>query len=122
MIFYFHFSNRCWPGASFWPDYLNPAVREWWADKFKPEHFPGFDGLVDIWNDMNEPSVFNGPEVTAHRDLKHYGDMEHRDIHNMYGHLMTKSTYSGMMKHRSDMRPWILTRSYFVGSQKHCAA
>jgi len=45
-------------------------VSEWWADKFNPQHFPGFDGIVDIWNDMNEPSVFSGPEITAPRDMK----------------------------------------------------
>jgi hypothetical protein len=26
-----------------------------------------------VWNDMNEPSVFNGPEVTMHKDAKHFG-------------------------------------------------
>ena len=26
-----------------------------------------------IWNDMNEPSVFNGPEITMHKDAKHHG-------------------------------------------------
>lgn len=36
------------------------------------------------WNDMNEPSVFNGPEVTMHKDATH-GEWEHRDIHNLYG-------------------------------------
>ena len=36
------------------------------------------------WNDMNEPSVFNGPEVTMHKDAMH-GAWEHRDVHNMYG-------------------------------------
>lgn len=36
------------------------------------------------WNDMNEPSVFNGPEVTMHKDAVH-GDWENRDVHNIYG-------------------------------------
>jgi len=34
---------------------------------------------------MNEPSVFNGPEVTMHKDCVHYGGWEHRDMHNLYG-------------------------------------
>lgn len=38
-----------------------------------------------VWNDMNEPSVFNGPEVTMLKDAVHYGGWEHRDIHNIYG-------------------------------------
>ena len=39
------------------------------------------------WNDMNEPSVFNGPEVTMHKDCRHYMGWENRDIHNIYGML-----------------------------------
>lgn len=34
---------------------------------------------------MNEPSVFNGPEVTMLKDAVHYGGWENRDIHNIYG-------------------------------------
>lgn len=33
---------------------------------------------------MNEPSVFNGPEITMVKDAKH-GEWEHRDVHNLYG-------------------------------------
>ena len=36
---------------------------------------------------MNEPSVFNGPEVTMHKDARHYQGWEHRDVHNIYGML-----------------------------------
>ncbi|KAI7690550.1 hypothetical protein SSS_04504 [Sarcoptes scabiei] len=102
------FEGWCWPGQSVWPDYLNPAVREWWGDKFNPEFYPGFkDAIVDYWNDMNEPSVFSGPEITAPRDMKHINDIEHREIHNIYGYLMTKSTYDGLLKHRPNLRPFI---------------
>lgn len=34
---------------------------------------------------MNEPSVFNGPEVTMPKDCIHHGDWEHRDVHNING-------------------------------------
>lgn len=37
-----------------------------------------------IWNDMNEPSIFNGPEITMIKDTLH-GPWEHRDVHNLYG-------------------------------------
>ena len=36
---------------------------------------------------MNEPSVFNGPEITMHKDARHYQGWEHRDVHNIYGML-----------------------------------
>ena len=40
---------------------------------------------------MNEPSVFNGPEITMHKDAKHAGDLEHRDVHNLYGTLVVST-------------------------------
>lgn len=120
------YEGWCWPGASYWPDYLSSKVRDWWAEKFNSEYFPGSKGsLVDIWNDMNEPSVFNGPEVTAPRDLRHIDGWEHRDVHNMYGFLVTMATYQGLAKYRQQDnldRPYILTRSFFAGSQRYASA
>ena len=117
------YDGWCWPGSSSWPDYVNPSVRDWWSNKFDPEYFPGFPGgLVDYWNDMNEPSVFNGPEITAPKDLIHFQGWEHRDVHNIYGQLMTKATYEGLVKYRPNLRNFILTRAFFWGSQKYCAA
>lgn len=39
---------------------------------------------------MNEPSVFNGPEVTMLKDAQHYGGWEHRDVHNIYGFYVVR--------------------------------
>ena len=36
---------------------------------------------------MNEPSVFNGPEVSVPRDTIHDGGWENRDVHNINGML-----------------------------------
>lgn len=114
------YEGYCWPGPALYPDFLNPAVREWWSSKFNPEFFPGFtDGNVGIWNDMNEPSVFNGPEMSAPRDVVHMNGIEHRDIHNMYGFLVTKATYKGLTTFAPNRRPFILTRSFFAGSQRY---
>lgn len=57
------YDGWCWPGSSSYPDMLNPEIREWWADKFSYESYKGSTPTLYIWNDMNEPSVFNGPEV-----------------------------------------------------------
>lgn len=43
------------------------------------------------WNDMNEPSVFNGPEVTMYKDAVH-GNWEHRDLHNLYGSYVVSAS------------------------------
>lgn len=74
------------------------------------------------WNDMNEPSVFNGPEVTMHKDNIHFGGLEHREIHNIYGMSHVMSTFDGHLKRSNyQLRPFILTRSFFAGSQRHAA-
>lgn len=36
---------------------------------------------------MNEPAIFNGPEITAPKDNIHFGGWEHRDVHNINGVL-----------------------------------
>jgi alpha 1,3-glucosidase len=57
------FDGWCWPGSSSYPDILSPEIRSWWADRFSFENYVGSTPSLYIWNDMNEPSVFNGPEV-----------------------------------------------------------
>ena len=44
---------------------MSPEVRSWWAQQFLPGKYPGATEHLYIWNDMNEPSVFNGPEVRS---------------------------------------------------------
>ena len=53
----------CWPGSSSYLDMLNPAARDWWAAQFALSKYKGSTKHLYVWNDMNEPSVFNGPEV-----------------------------------------------------------
>ena len=72
-------------GSSGWPDFLDPKIRQFWAEKFQLNEYPGSTLDLYTWNDMNEPSVFTGPEITMHKDAKHYGGFEHRDVHNIYG-------------------------------------
>jgi len=73
------------PGTSVWLDFISPQVRRFWSEKFQYTEYKGSTADLFTWNDMNEPSVFNGPEITMHKDAVHYGGWEHRDIHNIYG-------------------------------------
>ncbi|CAD6188968.1 unnamed protein product [Caenorhabditis auriculariae] len=77
---------------------------------------------VFIWNDMNEPSVFDGPEVTIHKDAKHVDGWEHREVHNVYGFHQHEATFAGLKKRSNDeVRPFVLSRSFFAGSQRTAA-
>jgi alpha 1,3-glucosidase len=118
------YEGWCWPGSSSWVDYPNPSIRDWWAQNFQYDKYVGSTKNLYTWNDMNEPSVFNGPEVTMHKDAKHLcGEVEHRELHNMYGFYMQMATADGLVKRNADHaeRPFVLTRSFFAGSQRHGA-
>ena len=81
--------------------------------------FQGSTVNLFTWNDMNEPSVFNGPEITMHKDAMHHGSVEHRDVHNMYGMLMIMATNQGqLLRSRNQLRPFVLSRAFFAGSQR----
>ena len=116
------YQGDCWPGSSSWIDFLNPSARDWWAGLYALDSYSGSTDRLGIWNDMNEPAIFRGPEETMAKDAKHFGNVEHRAIHNMYGYLNTMATYKGLSERTSDnLRPFILTRSFFAGSQKYAA-
>jgi len=113
------FDGWCWPGSSSYLDFTNSAARASWASKFNSIDYPHFTEHLHIWNDMNEPSVFNGPEHTMPKDLKHHGGWEHRDVHNVYGMHVHQATYEGLLRARENrMRPFVLSRALFAGSQR----
>jgi len=107
--------NDVWPGKSVFPCFTSSNTREWWGSKTK---FLLDNGIGGIWNDMNEPASFSGPlpdDVIFSGDE---GDHLHKEIHNVYGHLMSKATYEGL-KQNSTGRPFIITRACYSGSQKY---
>lgn len=111
------YTNEVWPGKAVYPDFLNSNTRKWWAKNQKIMIDTGISG---IWNDMNEPASFKGPLPD---DVKFDDDgiiIDHKEAHNVYGHLMAKATYEGM-KENTNRRPFIVTRACFAGSQKYAA-
>lgn len=113
------FDGWCWPGASSYLDMLNPEIRSWWAEKFSLSNYGGSTPSLYIWNDMNEPSVFNGPELTMPRDALHYGDVEHREVHNAYGYYFHMASADGLLRRGGgNDRPFVLARAFFAGTQR----
>jgi alpha 1,3-glucosidase len=116
------YEGHCWPGSSSWLDYLNPTVRKFYAGLFAFDKYEGSSESLYTWIDMNEPSVFSGPEITMDKDAIHYGGLQHGQVHNMYGLYQAMATYDGHLQRRSNTdRPFILTRSFFAGSQRYVA-
>lgn len=122
------FDGWCWPGSSSYLDVMNPEIRQWWAKQLSEENYPESTTDLHIWNDMNEPSVFNGPEVTMPKDNLHFPNgssglpVEHRDVHNLYGLFYHAATAEGLkLRSEGKERTFVLSRAFFAGSQKYGA-
>ncbi|XP_023700696.2 neutral alpha-glucosidase AB-like isoform X1 [Paramormyrops kingsleyae] len=116
-----NYEGWCWPGTAGYPDFTDPEMRAWWASMFAYDKYEGSMENLYTWNDMNEPSVFNGPEVTMHKDAIH-GTWEHRDVHNLYGLYVQMATAEGLIQRSGGVeRPFVLTRAFFAGSQRYGA-
>ncbi|KAK4873323.1 hypothetical protein RN001_015352 [Aquatica leii] len=74
-------------------DFFDPKVWEYYSGLYALDKFVGTMKDVYIWNDMNEPSVFN-------------------DV----------ATFEGLLKRSGNkLRPFVLTRVHFAGSQRYTA-
>lgn len=114
------FSGEVWPGESVFPDFTDQKVNEWWAAQ---HDFYVNMGISGIWNDMNEPAVFNESK-TMDLDVIHSNNgnpKPHRELHNLYGMMMSQTTYEGLRQRLSGERPFVLTRAGYAGIQRYAA-
>lgn len=117
--------GNVWPGACVFPDYTRAEVRRWWASLYGEFLAAGLDG---IWNDMNEPAIFNVESKTMPLDNRHNADPAlggagpHARYHNVYGMLMARATQEGMLAARPERRPFVLSRANHLGGQRYAAA
>uniref|UniRef100_S4RSI9 Uncharacterized protein n=1 Tax=Petromyzon marinus TaxID=7757 RepID=S4RSI9_PETMA len=118
-----NYEGRCWPeGLSSYLDLTNPDVRDWYASKFDYCNYKNSTAALFTWNDMNEPAVFHSIEKTVPRNCLHWGGWEHRDNHNLYGFYQQMASAAGLVRRSGGLeRPFVLTRSFFAGSQRYGA-
>jgi alpha-glucosidase len=108
------FVAKVWPGEVVLPDFGSPRAREIWSDLQAAwlTAFP-FDG---IWNDMNEPSNFDGQNATTSQTSTERGDFRRES--NLYGYWMAKASAEGVAKAQPGRRAFIISRSGYPGVQK----
>ncbi|HNW41171.1 MAG TPA: glycoside hydrolase family 31 protein, partial [Opitutaceae bacterium] len=118
------YEGEVWPGQCYFPDFTRADVRSWWGGLYADYLAQGIDG---VWNDMNEPAVFNVPTKTMPEDNLHRADAElggpgpHARYHNVYGMQMIRATRAGIAAARPDRRPFVLSRANFLGGQRYGA-
>ncbi len=113
-----------WPGPCKFPDFTRAETRAWWADSVCA--FMRAVGADGLWNDMNEPTVFGGHSHTMPADCHHRGDGTlppgpHVRYHNVYALLQVGAVRRGAQAAWPDRRPFLLTRSGFLGYQRYAA-
>lgn len=104
-----------WPGETVFPDLTMAEGRKWWAGYVKKFRKEGFGGT---WVDMNDPST--GP-VDPSGMLFNRGKLPHAAHRNQYALGMQMATREGFLQAFPNERPFILSRSGFIGSSKHSA-
>jgi alpha-glucosidase len=118
------FVGKVWPGPCSFPDFTRQRTRDWWGTLYKDYMATGLDG---VWNDMNEPAVFDVPNKQMPESNVHEADPElggrgnHLRYRNIFGMQMVRASRHGMEKANPDKRPFVLTRSNFLGGHRYAA-
>ena len=95
-------------------DVFDEAAQDWfwepYADLF-------VQGVAGTWGDLGEPEVHPGDSLhwLSDADIEATGD----EIHNAYGHAWTKMVYERQVAAYPEVRPMIMMRSGFVGTQRY---
>ena len=122
------YEGPCWPGVSYYVDFINyNKALSIYKDLYKStnSYFFNFTNF-GTWVDMNEPSVFTMvrseegtmPKSNVHNDGTQL--VEHREVHNIYGYFYQKVVYESLKNRLGENnRAFVLTRSFYAGSQKH---
>ena len=112
------YTAQVWPGWCNFPDFTKPSARKWWGGLFKDNVAEGVEGF---WNDMNEVASWGGGKTSSIVRFDWEGKgASYRQGKNIYGLMMSRSTYEGT-RELMGKRPLILTRAAYAGAQRYTA-
>ncbi|MEX2608133.1 MAG: TIM-barrel domain-containing protein [Kiritimatiellia bacterium] len=109
------FCGQVWPGDSAFVDYPQEHASNWWTQQVETFARLGIEGC---WNDMNDPSV----GFVDYEDMLWNGGKEpHWTYHNQFANGMVEATREGFLSAHPDRRPFLLSRSGYIGIGRHAA-
>lgn len=88
-------------------DIFKPEGKDWFWNIYKNLINQGVGGL---WGDLGEPEVFPSKAITFGGNAD--------EVHNIYGHNWAKLVQEGYRKDFPNVRPFILMRAGYSGSQR----
>jgi oligosaccharide 4-alpha-D-glucosyltransferase len=95
-------------------DVFDEHARQWFWQAYERLFSQGVAGT---WGDLGEPEVH--PDDIQHW-LSDVGMQARGDaVHNAFGHIWSKMVYEFQVENYPDMRPLLLMRSGFAGSQRY---
>lgn len=133
------FKAAVWPGMTHFPDFFQPACREWFGKEYRKLTELGIEGF---WNDMNEPAIFyseytgmlsaltpapsteQDKESNAYKDYRNFyhnvnGEkVLHEKVHNLFGALMTRAASEQLDKLLPN-RFLLFSRSSYIGAHRY---
>lgn len=116
------YEGKVWPGATVFPDFGKPGVVDVWARAHRALTDVGVAGF---WNDMNDPVFHVGVVYNPLREDVVHEDggarVAHHERRNLYANEMAAATRRGLDDARPDERHFVVSRSGFLGIQRHAA-
>lgn len=104
-----------WPGETVFPDFTQPKGRKWWSNHVRDWTELGFAGY---WVDMNDPAT--GPVDPSGMRFRN-GKDDHALHRNQYALGMQMATFDGLRRAKPRSRPFVLSRSAFIGTSRYSA-
>lgn len=95
-------------------DVFDEAAQQWF---WEPYAMLFEQGVAGSWGDLGEPEVHPGDSLHWLSDagIQATGD----EVHNVFGHVWTKMVYERQIEAYPEMRPLIMMRSGFAGTQRY---
>jgi alpha-glucosidase len=107
--------SNIWMGDVSWIDFSKPAARDFFKTQLKNFISTGVSGL---WADLNEPAANEMPY--ARFDFNGQPRLEY-NTRNIYALIETAALKEALQEAQPGLRPFIVSRSGFVGIQRHAA-